>query len=102
MTELVSSPEEAIANIPEEAYNIKLKCLACSESKFIPYVTPIMQDEILIIGEHSFPLKLIEMVTARWKDEYGKREAKYKVDSRYFRQFFNECAIQELEKFDLL
>lgn len=102
MAELVGTPQEAVVLISENVYNIKIKCLACSESRFIPYVPSIIQDETLIIGEHSFPLKLIEMVIARGKNEYGKWETKYKVDSRYFRQFFNEKAIQELEKYDLL
>jgi len=101
MMELVSTPQEAVSYISNDVYNIKIKCLACSESKFIPYVPPIVQDGTLIIGEHSFPLKLIEMVTARWKDEYTRGERKYKVDSRYFRQFFNDAAIKELEKFEL-
>lgn len=101
MIELVSTPQEAVDNICENAYNIKIKCLACSESQFISYVPLIIQDGILIIGEHSFPLKLIEMITVRWKDEYGKWEKKYKVDSRYFRQFFTNEVIQELEGFKL-
>lgn len=100
--ELVRTPEEAVDHISENVYNIKIKCLACSESKFIAYVPPIIQDGTLIIGEHSFPLRLIEMVTVRGKNEYGKCESKYKVDSSYFRQFFSEEAIQELERFDLL
>lgn len=100
MTELVSTPQEAVDNICENAYNIKIKCLACSESRFISYVPLIIQNGILTIGEHSFPLKLIEMITIRWKNEYGKWEKKYKVDSRYFRQFFNDEAIQELERFE--
>ena len=41
------------------------------------------------------------MATIRLKNEYRKWEKKYKVDSRYFKQFFNEDAIQELERFDL-
>ncbi len=41
------------------------------------------------------------MITIRWKDEYGKHEAKYKIDSIYFRQFFNDTAIQELERFGM-
>lgn len=102
MMELVSTPREAVSSISDNVYNIKIKCLACSESKFIPYVPPIIQEGTLIIGEHSFPLNLIEMVTIRWKDNYGKWERKYKVESRYFRQFLNDAAIQELERFELL
>lgn len=102
MTELVNTPKEAVDIICEDVYNIKIKCLACSESRFIPYVSPNIQDGTLIIGKHSFPFKLIEMVTVRGKNEYGKWETKYKVDSRYFRQFFNEETIQELERFELL
>lgn len=100
MTELVSTPQEAVDIIGEDVYNIKIKCLACSESRFIPYVPPVIQDGTLIIGEHSFPLRLIEKVTVRKKNEYGKWETKYKIDSRYFRQFFNDEAIQELERFE--
>ena len=69
MLELVSTPQEAVSSISDNVYNIKIKCLACSESKFIPYAPPIIQEGTLIIGEHSFPLNLIEMVTIRWKDK---------------------------------
>ena len=102
MTELVSTPQEAIDIICEDVYNIKIKCLACSESGFIPYVPPSIQDGTLVIGEHSYPLRMVEMIIVRCKNEYRKWERKYKVNSRYFRQFFNEEAIQELERFDLL
>lgn len=101
MLEIVNTPQEAIKFISSNVYNVKIKCLACSESRFIPYVLPMIRDGVLMIGEQSFPLGLIEMVTVRWKDEYGKWEAKYKVDSGYFRQFFNEKAIKELEKLEL-
>ncbi len=101
MLELVSTPQEAVSSISDNVYNIKIKCLACSESKFIPFAPPIIQEGIMIIGEHSFPLNLIEMVTIRWKDNYGKWEKKYKVESRYFRQFFNDATIQELERFGI-
>lgn len=99
MTELVSTPEEALNDIHEHTYNIKIKCLACSESSFIPYVPHIIQEGKLIIGERSFPLKLIEAITVRWKDEYGKQENRYKVESKYFSQFLNRTALDELEKF---
>lgn len=99
MTELVSTPEEAISRIHGEAYIIKIKCLACTESRFINYAPPIIHDGKLVIGEHSFPIKLIEMVTVRWRDEFGKYENRYKVESRYFRQFLNNAALDELGKF---
>ena len=98
MTELVSTPEEAINLIHGDAYNIKIKCLACSESEFIPYVPPIIHEGKLMVGEHSFPLRLVEMVTFRWKNEFGKWESRYKVESSYFRQFLNNTARQELER----
>lgn len=101
MIEFVSTPLEAVSKVCDNAYAIKIKCLACSESQFIPYNPPIIQDGTLVIGHHSFPLKLIEVVTARYKHTYGKQETKYKVESGYFRQFLNDTAIQELKKFEL-
>lgn len=101
MTELVSTPEEAVGSIHENAYNIKIKCLACSESKFIPYVQPVIWNGTLTIGEHSFPLRLVEMVTVRCRNEHHRWEIRYKVYGMYFRQFLNEIALQELEDFDL-
>lgn len=77
------------------------KFLNQGKIKFIPYVQPVIQDVKLIIGKHSFPINFIEMITIRWKDEYGKHEAKYKIDSIYFRQFFNDTAIRELERFGM-
>lgn len=101
MMELVSTPEEAVGSIHENAYNIKIKCLACSESKFIPYGQPVIRNRTLTIGKHSFPLRLVEMVTVRGRDENHRWEIRYKVDSMYFRQFLNDIALQELEDFDL-
>lgn len=100
MIELVNTPQEAVSMIRDSAYAVKIKCLACSESQFMPYVPPIIQEGTLVIGHYSFPLKLIEMVTARYKSEYGKLETKYKVESMYFRQFLNDIAVQELGKFE--
>lgn len=100
MMELVNTPQEALSLIGDDVYNIKIKCVACSESKFIPYVPPIIQDGKLMIGEHSFPLRLIETITFRWKNKNARGERKYKVDSRYFMQFFNEEAVQELKRFE--
>lgn len=99
MVELVSTPEEALGRIPECVYNIKVKCLACSEGRFIPYTPPVIKEGKLIIGEHLYPLKLIEALTVRCKNEYGKWENRYKIESRYFRQFLNGNALDELGKF---
>lgn len=101
MIELVSTPEEAVGFIHENAYNIKIKCLACSDSKFIPYEEPVIRDGTLTIGKHSFPLRLAEMITVRYRNEYHKQEMRYKVDRMYFRQFLNDTALQEPEDFGL-
>lgn len=100
MLDLVNTPQEAISFIDTDAYNIKIKCLACSESAFIPYRKPFEDNGKLVIGEYSFPLNLIEMVTVRCKNQFCRWETKYKVDSRYFKQFLSDAALQELEKFE--
>ena len=101
MLNLVNTPQEAISFNDTDAYNIKIKCLACSESGFIEYERPYEDNGKLIIGKHSFPLNLIEMVTVRCKNQFSRWETQYKVDSRYFRQFLSEAALQELEEFEL-
>ena len=88
-------------DILEFPSKISQKIFKRRKIKFIPYVQPVIQDVRLIIGKHSFPINFIEMITIRWKDEYGKHGAKYKIDSIYFRQFFNDTAIQELERFGM-
>lgn len=100
MLDIVNTPQEAVALLDANAYNIKIKCLSCFESRFIPYIQPFEDNGKLVIGQHSFPLILIEMITVRCKNEICKWEIKYKVDSRYFRQFLNNVALQELEKFE--
>ncbi len=101
MIEIVSTPQETVNYISSNVYNIKIKCLGGSESNFIPYVPPMVYDGALVIEEHSFSINLIEIITVRCKNEYGKREEKYKADSRYFRHFFNDDVIHELERFEL-
>lgn len=101
MLNLVNTPQEAISFNDTDAYNIKIKCLACSESAFIPFTELYEDNGKLVIGKHSFPINLIEMVTVRYKNEFRRWEEKYKVDSRYFRQFLGDAALQELEKFEL-
>jgi len=100
MLNVVNTPQEAISFSDMDAYNIKIKCLVCSESRFIQYERPYEDKGKLVIGEHSFPLNLIELVTVRFKDEFRRWEERYKVDSRYFRQFLSEAALQELEEFE--
>lgn len=57
MLNLVNTPQEAIAFIGTDAYNIKIKCLACSESGFIQYERPYEANGKLIIGGAFFPFE---------------------------------------------
>ena len=101
MLNLVNTPQEATSFDDTNAYNIKVKGLACSESAFIPYTELYEDNGKLVIGKHSFPINLIEMVTVRYKDEFSRWEEKYKVDSRYFRLFLSDAALKELDEFEL-
>ena len=99
---IVETPQKIFDSIQIKPYIIKIKCLACSETKFLPYVEPVIKNGTLYIGSSSFPLDLIEKVTVRHTWEYEKEETVFKVNSLYFRQFLNEEAKQKLKEFEAI
>lgn len=86
------TPQDVINEITriKGIYNIKIKCLACSESCFIPYKNMVVEDSKIVIGGHSFPVFMIEKVTIRYCYTGMKYEAKYKVSAKYLKTLLNE------------
>lgn len=95
---IVDNPTDLLNHIVniENAYLIKIKCIACSECGFIKYKNPIIKNDLIIIGEYSYPFNLIETITIRCKDCYRKTESKYKVSNNYLKQLLNDETIKEL------
>lgn len=107
---VMENPEQMIQEIcelKEVPYNIKVKCVACTECSFIPYSKPVISGSKLIIGDFRYPIKLLEKMTVRvWecfcKDDIEYREKTeriYKVSSRYFCEMMTEEAREELLKY---
>ena len=98
------NPKELIDEVinTEGIYNIKVKCLGCRAGAFIPCSVPMIQDGLLRIGEHAFPIDVIEEVTFRCKYEWGRQENVYRMPSAYLKQFLNEQAREYLFKLKLL
>lgn len=108
--ELFDTPRQIIERITEkdnpldgEIYLIKIKCICCMESEFLSYKEPLIEGELLHIGNVSFPLKLIEKVVCRERTKWGsKRECTYKVYSSYLKQFLSDEAREQLAELKLL
>lgn len=102
---ILDTPKDVVNEIvkAEDAgiYNIKIKCLGCSETKFISYEPIFVNDLIVAIGEHCFPIAMIEKVTIRCRDEWIKLEYQYKVSAKYLKTLLNENAQRLLAEFKL-
>lgn len=98
---VVDNPKYIMATIQNyNPYIIKIKCICCSETSFMNYETPIETEDKLKIGKSSFPIKLIERITIRYRDELlGASEIQFKVSSQYFLQFLNDDAKESLLEF---
>ena len=107
MIELYDSPEEIVSMLKNfNPYVIKIKCIACSETPFMPFQHPVINGNTLTIGCCSYPLSLLEYVVVRYTEDFGtssiKREETYKVKASYLQTLLNEHALQELKQFNLL
>lgn len=107
MIELYDSPEEIVSMLKNlSPYVIKIKCIACSETSFMPFQHPVIHDNTLTIGCCSYPLSLLEYVVVKYKEDFGtfsmKRKETYKVKASYLQTLLNEHALQELKQFNLL
>ena len=109
--EILDTPEEIVEKIMRRGgiYVIKVKCLACSEGSFIPYVPPVIDGGKLIIGRYSYPVELVEMVTIRYKyivKEAGdmpiRGEVRYKVSSLRLNLLLSAHALERLKEFELI
>lgn len=102
---ILDTPQDVINEIvkAENAgiYNIKIKCLGCSETNFIRYENMVVTDSKIAIGEHIFPVFMIEKVTIRCRDEGIKLEYQYKVSAKYLKTLLNEDAQKLLVEFNL-
>lgn len=100
---ILNTPQDVINEIikKEDIYNIKIKCLACSESNFIRYEDMVVTDSKVTIGEHSFPLSMIEKITIRYRCVGIKFESQYKVSAIYVKSLLNEEAQKILADFNL-
>ena len=101
---LVNEPEDIVDLLKdmEDIYLIKVKCIACSESVFFPYVIPQIEGEALVIGERSFPIRMVEKITIRKNVEELRIEEQYKVSNSYLKSFLDDESREVLKKFDLL
>lgn len=100
---ILDTPQDVINKIVKSEnagiYNIKIKCLGCSETNFIRYENMVVTDSKIAIGEHIFPVFIIEKVTIRYKFAGEKFEVRYKVSAKYFRTLLNEDAQKFLAEF---
>ena len=101
---ILDNPKVLIDEIinTEGIYNIRIKCLGCRAGAFIPYSIPVIQENLLRIGEHSYPIDIIEEITFRCKYEWGRQEYVYRMSSAYLKQFLNEQTRTYLLKLKLL
>ena len=57
---ILNTPQDVINKIVKSEnagiYNIKIKCLGCSETNFIRYENMVVTDSKIAIGEHIFPV----------------------------------------------
>lgn len=99
---ILNTPQDVINEIikTEDIYNIKIKCLACSESDFIRYEDIVVTDSKVTIGEHSFPIYMIEKATIRYRCAGIKLESQYKVSAKYLKTLLNEEAQKILADFN--
>lgn len=107
MIELFDRPEEIISMLQNaEPYVIKIKCIACSETQFMPFQPLIVCDNVVTIGCCSYPPHLIESVTVRYKTSFEtsifRTQETYKVKASYLQTLLSEQALRELREFGLL
>ncbi len=98
MVEFFDSSEDIISMLKKvEPYVIKIKCIACSETQFMPFHYPIIDDSTVTIGCCSYPLHLIEYVVVKYKEDVGifsvKTKEIYKVKARYLQTLLSEQAL---------
>lgn len=101
---ILNNPNELknyILNL-KDAYIIKIKCIGCTESKYIKYENPIIKGNILIIGNYKYPFDLIESISIRTNNEYIKEEYSYKISSNYLKMLLENNVQQELKKYGLI
>ena len=99
-----NTPEEAAegAGAIEGAYVIKVKCLGCSETGFVPYDKISTEDGKLSVGTRFYPLSLVEQISVRTMEKHiGRVEYVFKVCSEYFQAVLRDEAIEELKKHHL-
>ena len=82
-----------------DIYLIRIKCVCGTKINWIPYIEPIIENNILKIGNDFFPLRLIEEVNLRCKLSYGKEDITLKTSALYLVSLLNDKAAKELEKF---
>lgn len=71
MVELFDSPEKIISMLQNvEPYVIKIKCIACSETQFMPFQSLIVHENKVTIGCCSYSLHLIEYVVVKYKNDF--------------------------------
>ena len=87
MVELFDSPEKIISMLQNvEPYVIKIKCIACSETQFMPFQSLIVHENKVTIGCCSYPLHLIEYVVVKYKNDFENADAVKTVNFSDFRQ----------------
>lgn len=98
------NPKQLVADVisQEGIYILKVKCLGCRAGAFIPYSVPIIQENLLRIREHAYPIDVIEEITFRCKEEWGRQEYVYRMSSAYLKQFLNEQTRAHLMELKLL
>ena len=105
-TEIVENFEELYDKLTEEiedAYLIRVKCIACSGGEFLKFETPLLREDFLVIGDTKYPFKLIEDVVVRVHDKWlGKYEYKYKIKSSVLKELLKSEIQEELGKYKLI